>query len=49
MKERADIVQLKNPRTGRYIKVDRGKGRILSHKQSDGKYKNIPIYKGKRG
>lgn len=28
-----DIVQVKNPRTNRYIKIDRAKGRILSHKK----------------
>jgi hypothetical protein len=37
------IVQTKNPRTGRYVKVDRNKGRILSTKKSIGPYKGIPI------
>lgn len=43
MKSKHDIVQLKNPRSGRYVKVDRTKGMILSHKKSDGPYKNIVI------
>ncbi len=38
-----DIVQVKNPRTNRYIKIDRAKGRILSHKKSDGAYKGVPV------
>ncbi|CAC9534702.1 hypothetical protein [uncultured Gammaproteobacteria bacterium] len=29
----ANIVQVKNPRTNRYVKIDRDKGRILSHKK----------------
>jgi hypothetical protein len=36
------IVQTKNPRTGKYIKIDRSKGKILSNKKSDGPYKGIP-------
>jgi hypothetical protein len=44
----ADIVQVKNPRTNRYIKIDRDKGRILSHKKSVGKYANVPVAKSKR-
>lgn len=38
-----DIVQVKNPRTNRYVKIDRSKGRILSHKKSYGAYKGIPV------
>jgi hypothetical protein len=38
-----DIVQLKNPRSNRYVKIDRAKGRILSHKKSEGAYKGIII------
>ena len=40
---RKDIVQVRNPMTGRYIKIDRTIGSIVSHKRSDGPYKNIPI------
>jgi hypothetical protein len=41
--KKKDIVQIKNPRTGRYVKIDRGVGRILAHKQSDGPYKGVPV------
>lgn len=37
------IVQLLNPRTNRYVKVDTVKGMIISTKKSKGSYKNIPI------
>ncbi len=40
---KTDIVQLKNPRSNRYIKIDRARGRILSHKKSEGAYKGISI------
>jgi len=42
-KEKSDIVQVKNPRTNRYVKIDRTKGRILAHKKSDGPYKGVPV------
>ncbi len=38
-----NIVQVKNPRTNRYVKIDRDKGRILSHKKSDGPYAKVPV------
>ena len=38
-----DIVQVKNPRSGHYVKIDRTAGRIVAHKKSDGPYKNIPV------
>ena len=38
-----DIVQLRNPRSGHYVKVDRTQGKILDHKRSAGPYKNVPI------
>lgn len=37
------IVQTKNPRIDRYIKIDRDKGRIISTKKSKGPYKNVPV------
>ena len=40
---RKDIVQTQNPRTGRYVKVDRAQGRILSIKKSAGPYKDVPV------
>ena len=37
------IVQAKNPKTGRYVKIDRSKGRIVSSKKSPGPYKGVPV------
>lgn len=39
----AEVVQIKNPKTGKYTKIDKTSGKILAHKKSDGPYKNIPI------
>lgn len=38
-----DIVQIRNPKTGYYVKIDRSVGRILSSKKSKGKYANVPV------
>ena len=38
-----DIVQVKNPKTGRYVKIDREEGMIIAHKKSQGPYKDVPI------
>ena len=38
-----DVVQIKNPKSGHYVKIDRTAGRIVSHKKSEGPYKNVPI------
>lgn len=43
MSKKHDIVQVKNPRSGHYVKIDRTAGKIMSHKKSDGKYKGIPV------
>ncbi len=43
MKGKKDIVQTKNPRTGRYVKIDRSKGRILDSKKSEGPYKGVKV------
>jgi hypothetical protein len=40
-----DVVQLRNPRTGRWVKIDIGEGRILAHKKSPGPYKNVRKYR----
>lgn len=39
-----ELVQLLNPRSHRYVKVDKTAGTIVSHKKSPGPYKGIPIY-----
>jgi len=41
------VVQTKNPRTGRYVKIDRSKGRILDTKKSSGPYKGVPVIRKK--
>lgn len=38
-----DVVQVKKPRSGHYVKIDRSEGKILSHKKSSGPYKGVPI------
>lgn len=38
-----DIVQVKNPKTDRYVKIDRTVGRIISHKPTQGPYKGVPV------
>jgi hypothetical protein len=43
MPKKHDIVQVKNPRSGNYVKIDRTAGKILDHKKSSGAYKNVPV------
>jgi len=38
-----DVVQVKNPKSGHYVKIDRSAGKILEHKSSLGPYKGIPV------
>jgi hypothetical protein len=45
--KKRDIVQIKNPRSGHYVKIDRDRGLIVSHKKSAGPYKNVPIARKK--
>ncbi|MEK9148722.1 MAG: hypothetical protein AAB267_01605 [Candidatus Desantisbacteria bacterium] len=42
-KKENDLVQIKNPKSGHYVKIDRSAGKIISHKKSEGPYKNIPL------
>jgi hypothetical protein len=44
-----DIVQVKNPKTNKYVKIDRSAGKIVSHKKSDGPYKGIPVARKRKG
>lgn len=46
-KKRKDVVQVKNPKSGHYVKIDRSAGKIISHKKSEGPYKNVPIARKK--
>jgi len=48
MSEKKDVVQIKNPKSGHYVKIDRKAGKIVDHKKSNGPYKNIPIARGPR-
>ena len=48
MTRKRDVVQVKNPKTGRYVKIDRTAGKILSSKKSSKPYKNIPVARKKR-
>jgi hypothetical protein len=41
--KKANIVQVKNPKSGHYVKIDRSAGKIISNKASVGPYKNIPV------
>jgi len=46
---RLDTVQVRNPITERYVKVDTRTGRILAHKKSPGPYKGIKELTRKKG
>jgi len=48
MAEKPKIVQTKNPLTGKYVKIDREKGKILDHKKSPGPYKNVPVARNRK-
>ncbi len=37
------VVQVENPRSGHYVKINRSEGRIVSHKSTSGPCKGIPI------
>lgn len=43
MPKKRDIVQVRNPRSGHFVKIDRAAGKIVDYKKSSGAYKNIPI------
>jgi hypothetical protein len=47
--KKPDIVQVKNPKSGHYVKIDRSKGKIIDHKKSDGPYKGVPIASKRKG
>lgn len=36
------VVQVFNPRTERWVKIDKDTGNIVAHKKTKGEYKNIP-------
>ena len=47
-RKRRNVVQVKNPRSERYVKIDRSAGMIVSHKKSAGPYKGVPIARTKK-
>lgn len=49
MATKRNIVQVKNPKTNRYVKIDRSAGKIVAHKKSAGPYKNVPIARKSSG
>ncbi|MFL6259406.1 MAG: hypothetical protein ACJ76Y_06825 [Thermoanaerobaculia bacterium] len=46
--KKKDVVQIKNPKSGHYVKIDRAAGMILDHKKSEGPYKGVPIARKKK-
>jgi hypothetical protein len=42
------LTQVRNPRSGHFVKIDSVTGRIISHKKSDGTYKDVPIVRNSR-
>lgn len=49
MDAKKNVVQIKNPRTGHYVKIDREQGRIISHKKSDGPLQGRTCYQKEEG
>jgi len=43
MGKKKDVVQIKNPKSGHYVKIDRSAGKIIAHKKSSGPYKDVPV------
>jgi hypothetical protein len=43
-----DVVQVKNPRTNKYVKIDRSAGKIISSKKTSGPYKDVPVARKKK-
>lgn len=47
MAAKKDVVQVKNPKTNRYVKIDRSVGKIIGNKRTKGPYKNVPVARKK--
>jgi glycine cleavage system H lipoate-binding protein len=43
MSRKGDVVQVRNPKSGHYVKIDRSAGKIVSHKKSSVPYKGVPV------
>lgn len=48
MADRAQILQILNPRTGRYVLVDRDAGEVLEHREEEGPYPGVPVAKWRK-
>lgn len=48
MAKKSKVVQVKNPRTNKYVKIDRSAGKIVGTKKSSGPYKGVPIARKKK-
>ena len=46
--KKKDVVHVKNPKTERYVKVDRSVGKIVGQKMSSEPYKGIPVARKKK-
>jgi hypothetical protein len=46
--KKKDVVQVRNPKSGHYVKIDRTAGKILAHKKSEGPYKDVPIARNRK-
>lgn len=40
---KSSIIQIKNPKSGKFVKIDRKKGKIISSKKSSGPYKDVSL------
>ena len=40
-----NTVQIKNPKTGLYVRMNKAKGTITGHKKTPGPYKGVPVAK----
>lgn len=47
-RKRPDVVQVKNPKSGHYVKIDRSAGKIISHKKTAGPYKGVRVVRKSR-
>lgn len=45
---KGNVVQIRNPKTGKYLKIDRGKGLIIGYKKTKGPFKGVTIINNKK-
>ncbi len=44
----ANVVQIKHPMTGLYVRINKVKGKITGHKRTPGPYKGVPVARKRR-